>query len=44
MAAILPDDIFRFTVFLYENWCVMSQISLEYVRKGPINNEPSLVI
>ena len=44
MAAILPDDIFKFIIFLYENWYIMSQISLKNIRKGPINNKPSLAI
>ena len=42
MAAILPDDIFKW-IFLYENVWISINISLKFVPKGPINNIPPLV-
>ena len=36
------DDIFKFN-FLYKNWCILIQILLKFVVKGPINNMPALV-
>ena len=37
-----PDDIFK-CIFVNENVLIWIQISLKFVRKGPINNMPSLV-
>ena len=37
-----PDDIFK-CIFLNENICILINISLKFVRKGQINNIPSLV-
>ena len=37
-----PDDIFK-CIFVNENVLIWIQISLKFVRKGPINNIPSLV-
>ena len=42
MAAILADDIFKW-IFLKKNDRIPIQISLKFVPKGPINNNPSLV-
>ena len=42
MAAILADDIFK-GIFLNENFCILSKISLKFVPKGPIENNPALV-
>ena len=42
MAAILPDDIFKW-ILLYENVWISINISLKFVPKGPINNIPPLV-
>ena len=42
MAAIFVDDIFR-CIFVYENRCILIQISLKFARKGQINNTPGLV-
>ena len=36
------DDIFK-CIFFNENSCVLIKISLKYVRKGPIDNNPALV-
>ena len=38
-----PDDIFKW-IFLNENCCILIQILLKYVPKGPINNNPSFLI
>ena len=35
MAAILADDIFRY-IFVNENFCILIEISLNFVPKGPI--------
>ena len=32
-----PDNIFR-CVFFYESWCILIEISLKFLPKGPINN------
>ena len=42
MAPIVADDIFN-GIFLNENYCILIQISLEFVPKGPIYNNPALV-
>ena len=36
------DDIFM-CIFFNENCCILIKFSLKYVRKGPIDNNPSLV-
>ena len=36
------DDIFK-CIFFNENCCILIEISLKYVRKVPIDNNPSLV-
>ena len=36
------DDIFR-CIFLYEKFCILIQISLKFLPKGPIDKESSLV-
>ena len=36
------DDIFT-RIFFNENCCILMKFSLKYVRKGPIDNNPSLV-
>ena len=42
MAAILPDDIFKW-IFFNENVWISINISLKVVPRGPINNIPTLV-
>ena len=42
MAAMFADDIFK-RIFLNEKFCILSKISLKFVRKGPIDNNPALV-
>ena len=42
MAAILADNIFK-CIFLNENERIPIKISLKFVPKGPINNNPALV-
>ena len=42
MAAILADDIFK-CIFVNENFSILIKISLQFVPKGPINNNPALV-
>ena len=42
MAAILADDIFK-CIFLNENDWIQIQISLKFVPRGPIDNNPALV-
>ena len=42
MAAILADDIFRW-MFVNEKFCSLIRISLKFVPKGPIDNNPALV-
>ena len=37
-----PDDIFK-CIFMNEKFCILIQISLKFVPKGPINNIPALV-
>ena len=36
------DNIFR-SIFMNEKFCIAIQISLKFVRKGPIDNNPALV-
>ena len=36
------DDIFE-CIFFNENYCILIKISLNYDRKGPIDNNPALV-
>ena len=36
------DDIFR-CIFVNENICILIKISLKFVPKGPIDNNPALV-
>ena len=42
MAAILADDILK-CIFLNEKFCIFIKISLKYVPKGPMDNNPALV-
>ena len=42
MAAILADNIFKH-IFLNEKFCILIKISLKFVPKGPIDNNPALV-
>ena len=42
MAATLEDDIFR-SIFMNENFCILINISLKFISKGPIDNKPALV-
>ena len=42
MAAILSDDIFR-CIFLNKNDRIPIQISLKFVPKDPIDNNPAFV-
>ena len=42
MAANLADDIFR-CIFMNEKFCILIEISLKFVPKGPFNNNPALV-
>ena len=39
---LFADDIFR-CIFVNENFCILIQISLKFIRKGPINNVQALV-
>ena len=41
-AGHFPDDIFK-CIFLNENVILSTEISLNFVHKGPINNIPALV-
>ena len=36
------DDIFR-CIFVNEKFCILMKISLKFVPKGPIDNNPALV-
>ena len=38
-----PDDIFK-CIFLNENVAILSKISMKFVPKGPIDNNPPLVL
>ena len=38
----LADDVFR-CIFMNEKFCVLIEISLKFVPKGPIGNSPTLV-
>ena len=31
------------TIFVYEKFCILIEISLKFVPKGPIDNNPELV-
>ena len=42
MAAILADDIFK-CIFWNEKFCIIIKISLKFVPKGPIDNNPEMV-
>ena len=42
MAAIVADDLFR-CIFVNEKFCILIKISLKFVHKGLINNNPALV-
>ena len=42
MAAVSADDIFK-CIFVNEEFYVLIKISLEFVPKDLINNDPSLV-
>ena len=37
-----PDDIFK-CIFMNEKFCILIEISLKFVPKGPINIIPALV-
>ena len=37
-----PDDIFK-CIFFNEQFCILIKISLKFVPKGPIDNNPALV-
>ena len=41
-ACHFADDIFR-CIFVNEKFCILIQISLKFVPKGPIDNYPALV-
>ena len=42
MCMVLADDIFR-CIFVNEKFCILIEISLKFVPKGPIDNNPALV-
>ena len=42
MATNFADDIFK-CIFVNEKFCILSQIFLKFVPKGPINSNPALV-
>ena len=42
MAKVLADDILKY-IFLNENARISIKISLKFVPKGPIDNNPALV-
>ena len=42
MAAILADDISK-RIFLNEKLWILIEISLKFVSKGPMDNNPALV-
>ena len=42
MAATLADDVFK-SIFLNEKFVILIKISLKFVPKGPIDNNPALV-
>ena len=42
MATILADNNFK-CIFLNETFCILIKISLKFVLKGPIDNNPALV-
>ena len=39
---LFTDDIFR-CIFVNEKFCILIKISLKFVPKGPIDNNPALV-
>ena len=46
MAGILVDNIFKSIfkcIFMDEKFCILIKISLKFVPKGPIGNNPALV-
>ena len=42
MARHFPDDIFR-CIFVNEKFIILIKISLKFIPKGPIDNNPALV-
>ena len=38
----IADDIFK-SIFMNEKFCVLIKISLKFIHKGPIDNNPSLI-
>ena len=42
MATIFADNFFKY-IFLNEKFCILIKISLKFVPKGPIDNNPALV-
>ena len=38
----VADDIFR-CIFMNEKFCILIEISLKFIPKGPVDNNPSLV-
>ena len=42
MSRHFADDIFR-RIFMNENFCILSKISLKFVHKGPIDDNLALV-
>ena len=42
MAAISEDDISK-CIFMNEKFCILIQISLKFVPKGPIDNKSALI-
>ena len=36
------DDIYR-CIFVNETFCILIEVSLEFIHKGPIDNNPALV-
>ena len=43
IAAILADNIFK-CIFLNDKFCILIKISLKFVPRGPIYNNPALVL
>ena len=39
---MVADDIFS-CIFVNEKFCILIEISLKFVTKGPINNNPAFV-
>ena len=42
MAAIFADDIFK-CIFLNEKFCILIQISVKFIARGPIGSKSALV-